>query len=239
MMVEESELADNSEFEIAGYLQKKTTKGFYVNRYFSTFGHTLRYWQDKAQFDNSEKSSEIYDICDIKTIDKTGSRTFTLLFSNERFKLELKTGNDEQCREWTEALLAKRSMYSIDELLVELDMTKVNFKTETFKHLLKLKEKDQNKFILDRLDDIFVGPAKELQTNITGADSSALIRAARTSIEELITNCEECMLEMSQRNPKITVHCRYVRAILLLLIYSVAVEHTFVAMQRLSRVESL
>lgn len=208
MMVEESELADNSEFEITGYLQKKTTKGFYVNRYFSTFGHTLRYWQDKASFDNAEKSSEIYDICDIKSIEKTGNRTFTLLFSNERFKLELKTGNDEQCREWTAALSAKRSMYSVDELLVELDTTKVVFKTENFRHLLQLKEKDQNKFILDRLDDIFVAPSRELQANATGNDSSNIIRAARTSIEELITNCEECMLEMAQRNPKITVHCR-------------------------------
>lgn len=233
MMVEESELADNTEFEIAGYLQKKTTKGFYVNRYFSTFGHTLRYWQDKQSFDNAEKSSEIYDICDIKTIDKTGSRTFTLLFSNERFKLELKTGNDEQCREWTEALLAKRSMYSIDELLVELDTTKVNFKTETFKHLLKLKEKDQNKFILDRLDDIFVAPARELQANITGADSSALIRAARTCIEELITNCEECMLEMSQRNPKITVHCRYFCISMSGVDPDALLERIFVAMLRL------
>jgi hypothetical protein len=208
MMTEEEDLKDNSEFEISGYLQKKTTKGFYVNRYFSTFGHTLRYWQDQVAFENTDKSSEVYDICDIKNIEKTNNRQFNLYFLNERFKLELKAASDEQCKEWTEVLMAKRSMYSVDELLMTLDTNRMSFKTKTFRSLLVLKEKDQNKFILDRLDDIFTAPSREMQSGKNVIESSALIKAARVTIEELLTNCEECMLEMAQRNPQVTVHCR-------------------------------
>ena len=43
----------------------------------------------------------------------------------------------------------------------------------------------------------------------------ALLTAAHQAILELITTCEECELEIAQRIPKLTAHCRYAFGLLL------------------------
>ena len=171
-------------------------------------GHTLKYYPDSTSYEKKpHECSGEYDICDIKSIEKGNNKTFTLNFLNGKFKLELKSISDEVCNEWCEVLLAKKSLYSIDELLLDLNQQNIVFQTTTFQSLLILKEKEQNKWILDRLDESFQiiqRNSLELKEQI----SLALIKAAKTSIEEFIVICNECLIELNGRNPRVCAHCR-------------------------------
>eukprot|EP01038_Epipyxis_sp_PR26KG_P008273 gene8273-11200_t len=162
-------------------------------------GHSLKYYPDSSSYEKKpHECSGEYDICDIKSIEKGNNKTFTLYFLNGKFKLELKSISDEVCNEWCEVLLAKKSLYSIDELLLDLNQQNIVFQTTTFQSLLILKEKEQNKWILDRLDESFQiiqRNSLELKDQI----SLALIKAAKTSIEEFIVICKECLIELNGR----------------------------------------
>jgi hypothetical protein len=74
-----------------------------------------------------------------------GNRQFVLYFMNDKFKLELKANSPDQCREWISILEAKRQLHNLDKL------TAVNpndFKTKTFKSLLKMTEVEQVMLLL-------------------------------------------------------------------------------------------
>lgn len=57
----------NSETEAWGFLQKKSSKGIYQQRYFKTIGNKLEYWKDQSDHDQ-RKPSTSFDINDIKVI---------------------------------------------------------------------------------------------------------------------------------------------------------------------------
>lgn len=118
--------------------------------------------------------------------------------------------SDEQLTEWVEFLLAKKSLYSIDELLVDLSKQRISFKTKTFQSLMILREKDQNRFILDRLEEYFKVAADESLSgrNRLKPNSHSIIQSARKAILEFKATCKECFLEINCRNPKVIAHCR-------------------------------
>jgi hypothetical protein len=133
---------------------------------------------------------------------------------NSKFKMELRAHTEEQLLEWVEFLLAKRSLFSVDELLVDLTKKKLCFKTVTFQSLMVLREKDQNKWILDRLDEAFEGatgwsPPLLRKGAQSHPDPLPLIRAARKVVAELKELCAECEAELGGRNPKVSAHCRH------------------------------
>jgi hypothetical protein len=78
----------------------------------------------------------------------------SLKFTSNRFVLDLRGASDEQCSALVETLHAKQTMYSITELLVELD-SGTEFKTKTFKQLMVLSEREQYQWVVGRLDDFF------------------------------------------------------------------------------------
>lgn len=201
--------SNGSDIDIYGYLQKKTSKGIYVNRYFTTSCHLLKYWHDKQSFDNMESPSEEFDIREIRQIEKPGGRQINLIFMNDKFRLDLKALSDEQFAEWSEVIPAKRSLYSVDELLVDLRSDRISLRTKTFQSLLFLKDREQNRFVLDKLDEIFNTASAEARVRREfRSDPVALLRAAGLALDELLKTCKECNIEMSSRNPKIVVHCR-------------------------------
>lgn len=223
---------EGRDVEVAGYLQKKTSRGFFINRYFRTYTHYLRYWQEKAQFEQQVEPSESFDICEVKNLEKThGGRVLCLFFMNDKFKLELKAASERDCSEWYEIILAKKSLYSTTELLAELAQDEVKFVTEAFRTLMTLKERDKNKFLLDRLDEVFQSATEGLSVNdavsvAVGAPGSQsesalaaaedglrteplrLMRAAAVAMEEFRLTCEDCAQEIASRHPKIIAHCR-------------------------------
>ncbi len=196
------------EMEVEGYMQRKNSKGYHNNRYFRTSGQYLRYWTDKNSYIQNEKESETYNIAQVSEITcNASSRSFVLFFMNGAFKLELKAHSNEHFFEWSELLKAKKSLYSRDELLSDLNLRRVSFRTKTFQSLMVLDEKDQNRFILDRLDDIFETVDEEKAQKVR-EDPSLLIRSCQVCVEELISTCEECTLEIEVRDPRIIAHCR-------------------------------
>ena len=102
-------------------------------------------------------------------------------------------------------------MYSVDELLVDLTKHRVSFKTKTFQSLMVLREKDQNRFVLDRMDEYFKVVVDETQSNRNQKkpQSYSIIQSARRAISEFKATCKECSEEMNCRNPKIVAHCRW------------------------------
>ena len=154
-MIDYTESEDSPDVEVSGYLQKKTSKGLYSSRFFSTQGRYLKYWPDKTKFDVGTDASETFDLCEVKHFEKQGNKSFCIYFMNDKFKLELRAASDQNCTEWHELLLAKRSLHSVSELLADLNNASITFKTKMFQDLMVLKERDQNKWVLDRLDEMF------------------------------------------------------------------------------------
>jgi hypothetical protein len=207
----------SGDIEICDYLLKKTSKGYFVNRFFATKNHYLKYWSDKQSYENDLESSESYDICEVKNIERPGNRALILYFMNAKFKLELKGLSDEQCNNWTELLIAKKSLYSIDELMVDLIKQKITFATRTFQILMILKEKDQNKWILQKLDEAFEGSvedevgkarSKHVSKQLR-SDPYYLICASQRVINDLTKTCDECKEELESRNPRVIAHCKF------------------------------
>jgi hypothetical protein len=130
---------------------------------------------------------------------------------NNKFKLELKAMSDEQLNEWVEFLLAKKSLYSVDELLVDLSKQRVSFKTKTFQSIMILRDKDQNRYILDQMDEYFKIANDESLSgrNKKKIDALCLIQSARKAVIEFKSTCLECVQELEGRNPKVIAHCRW------------------------------
>ena len=131
---------------------------------------------------------------------------------NSKFKLELRALSDEQFAQWSGMLIAKRNLYSIDDLLSDINAQRLSFKTTTFQYLMLLKENDQNKYILDKIDATFNIPINQyLSNSLRGkiVDSCALLNAAHLIIKELKNVCREYILEIESRNPKIVAHTRF------------------------------
>lgn len=74
-----------------------------------------------------------------------------------------------------------------------------------------LRDKDQNRFILDRMDEYFKVRVDETQSNRNRKkpQTYSIIQSARNVISELKATCQECAEEMNCRNPKIVAHCRW------------------------------
>ena len=197
----------STEIEIKGTVSKKTSKGFYTVRYFATVGANLCYWNNESE-SVYHYPKQSYLISEITSIEKLTSRAMFIIFSaNLKFKIEIKFSGDAECQAWFELLSAKRALYSNHELLVELEEG-VQFNTQFFAKLMVMKEKEQNEFILEKIDDVFEAAADVARTNTLRADSATIISASRTCVEDLILTCDECLREMESRNPKLMAHCR-------------------------------
>jgi hypothetical protein len=145
---------DDYKIEFEAYVQKKNTKGYYQNRYFQTRGTLLQYWNDHHSKESGSDASATFDIKDITHIDRQPGRYVTLRFTSNRFVLDLRCASDEQCSLLIETLHAKQALYSITELLVELD-SGTEFMTKTFRQLMVLTEREQSQWVVSRLDDYF------------------------------------------------------------------------------------
>ena len=195
------------QLEKEGYISKKNRKGYYNSRYFQTKNEKISYWIDRASFDRKELPST-FEIRDIKAIEKSSSGRSLCLIFGDKFRIDLKCDIDE-CTSWCEVLTAKKSFYSIKELLTDLKDEKTNFMTMTFSALMVIPIKEQNDWIVGQLDDIFEAAADDAQTTMLRSDPMWVLRAARAVVEELASTCQECSMEMDSRNPKLSAHCRY------------------------------
>lgn len=200
------------DFDIAAYLQKRASTGLmlYNNRYFMTDGHLLKIYLAKPSIRAVQEEPTIFDICAITSIDKDcKNQTFVIYFMNNKFKLDVKAASDEQRKEWCSVLEAKRSLYSIDELRVDVTGDRLLFKTKTFNSLMVLKEQEQNNWIMDRLDDAFAAVHESTPTReLLNFSPVLLIRAAESTVHDLLASCKECEQEITSRNPKVIAHCR-------------------------------
>lgn len=212
-MEEEANQNDSAanDLDKTGYLQKKTTKGMWVNRFFVTDRNYLSYWHTRAQYDNKEDPAETFDLSEVKSIETQGSKVFVVSFQAAgKFKVELSAGNDQERREWMGIMEGKRRLYSVDELLADLRAERISFRTRSFQVLMMLQERDQNKWILDRIDEGFHISSDESQAAKLRGDSSALLQAAIRVVDEFILVCRDGEAEMASRSPKIMAHSRYV-----------------------------
>eukprot|EP00981_Chlorochromonas_danica_P012823 scaffold5444_cov181-Ochromonas_danica.AAC.4 len=147
---------DHHDINKSGYLQKKTSKGLWVPRFFTTDSRYLRYWHDRDQYDKQAQACEEFDLGEVSAIDKTENKVCKIRFlKNTKFQLLLKAETEGELLEWMEIIRAKIRLYSIDELLADLVGQKVSFRTNTFQTMLLLSEKEQNRWILNRLDEAF------------------------------------------------------------------------------------
>jgi hypothetical protein len=194
------------EVELSGFLQKKNSKGFYQYRYFKTQRHMLHYWTtDKEASESETPASSSFDMTEIKSIEKNlNKRIFTLYFMNDKFKLELKTLSDESFLEWTELIVAKRALYSVSQLLTDLNAEKgLQFQSPLFKTLLLMKEKDRVDWIVSKFDEVFSNESSKSNDN-----EIAALRGCLVCIEDMIQLCALCQTELAQGDPKINAHCK-------------------------------
>lgn len=197
---------EHVQLEKEGYLSKKNRKGFYNSRFFQTSNDKISYWIDKASFEKGESPST-FEIKDIKEIKRSSHGRALVLIFGDKFRIDLKCDFDE-CTTWYEVLTAKKAFYSVKELLIDLKDEKVNFVTKTFSSLMVIPISEQNDWIIDHLNDTFEAAADDAQTTMLRSDPMWVIKAARAVIEEFISTCEECSLELESRNPKLSAHCR-------------------------------
>jgi hypothetical protein len=199
------------DFEKTGFLLKKTSKGLWVNRYFVTERNMLSYWHDINSFEQHDNPSEKYDVAEIKSIERTSHRGLIINFLNSsKFKLEVRALVDNERNEWAAILEGKSKLYSVDELLSDLRLHAISFKTKAFATLMFLHEKDQNKWLLDRLDEIFEISGDDSKSTKLRSNSSLLLRAACRALDEFLSACVDGEQEMASREPKIMAHTRYV-----------------------------
>lgn len=202
-------LVNENDIEKEGYLMKKTSKGLWVNRYFATEHNFLAYWHDQHSFQQGDKACEKYDLAEVKNIEKTSYRGLVLSFLNStKFKLEIRTMTDNERNEWHAILHGKSKLYSIDELLHDLEHKQFTFQTSFFQSLLSLSEKDQNKWILDHLDELFEISHDESKSQQLRSNSCRLLQASCQVIDHFIQTCEDCQIEIKSREPKIIAHSK-------------------------------
>lgn len=200
----------DGDFEKAGYLQKKTSKGMWVTRYFATDRNQLQYWHNQAQYDRPEAPAESYDVSEIRSIDMVGSRGFVLSFyKTNKFKVEIAANSEQERTEWRTIIDAKRRLYSVDELLADISASRIVFHTKTFQTLMALQEKDQNKWMLDRLDEAYEISHDSTRSDRLRADSSQLLLASIRVLDEFLLVCGDCEEEIASRCPKVIAHTRY------------------------------
>lgn len=198
-----------NDIDKSGYLQKKTSKGIWVNRYFVTDRNYFRYWHTQAQYEKGEEAAESFDLSEVKVIETVSAKVFVLSFmAAGKFKVEISAGNDQERNEWIGILEGKRRLYSVDELLADIRADRISFRTKSFQILMMLHEREQNKWILDRIDEGFHISADENQAAKLRSDSSALLQAAIRVIDEFVLVCKDCEEEVSTRSPKIIAHSR-------------------------------
>ena len=157
----------SAELEYKGYLQKKNSKGYFQQRYFETDGSALKYWTDFDMHEKGLECSSSYDVKDISSIERMQNRVIILQFSSKKFTVELRAPTEEQQILLFEILNAKRALFCVSELLLELD-SGVEFQTVSFSTLMKLNERDQCTWIISRLDDYFESAADEARTSMVG-----------------------------------------------------------------------
>lgn len=204
----------SKELEFEGYLQRRDRLGWFRTRFFQTRGHTLQYFtHGKESMERGDPPTAIFDIREITDIKKGSGlyqdRTMLILFATgDKFRLELRAVSEESMMEWQEILLAKRALYSKTELLEALDASKTTFKTSTFASLLVLCEKDQTAYLVSHIDELFEAAADDARTFLRRNDPVIIISAARKCVDELLRYCDDCLLEISGRNPQVVTHCR-------------------------------
>ena len=125
---------------------------------------------------------------------------------NDKFRLELKAGTPEQCREWISILEAKRQLHNLDKLT---HVAPSEFRTSTFKSLLQLSEVEQDRWMNNSINDTFENFQREGKSLGLRDDALFTVLAARACLEEFITVCEECTLEYSCRSPAVIANCRH------------------------------
>jgi RNA polymerase-binding transcription factor DksA len=209
MMEEVQDSPFSNDVEKMGYLQKKTSKGLCVNRYFATDHNFLHYWHEQQEYDNKDPSCEKYDVSEIQSLEKVGAHGISMNFMhNSKFKLEIKSSSTSERNDWCALLEAKKKLYSFDDLLADIKLVRISFKTKTFQTLMQLHEQEQNKWILDRLDEAFETTKDDHLVAQMRSNSSRLLLAAKRTIDEFASLCEDCEQEIFSREPKIIAHCR-------------------------------
>lgn len=201
----------SDDLERAAVCSKKSSKGpFWQSRFFRTRMNHLQYWSNKEAFTKDPwMPSSDFDICDFKVIEYEVGR-YLHLTKGDKYGLHLQFGTEIECREWYETLLAKRALYSVQELMVDLRGAN-KCVTQTFAHMLVLGETEQSRWISEHIEEQF---AVASRTNCGGgggerkSDEIVSISAARRCLEEFLHTCQDCATEMRQRNPKIMAHCR-------------------------------
>lgn len=198
-----------NDIEKQGYLLKKTSKGLWVNRFFKTDHNYLSYWTDMKEHDKNDPPSEKYDVAEIKLIEKVGTRGLLLSFmDNTKFKIEVKTALETERNEWETILDAKKKLYSVRELLKEINMDRLSFKTKLFGRLMVLSEREQNMWILDHIDEAFHTLSEDNRLDQLRKDPSSLLKTSCRALDEFAEVCEDCELELTSKEPKINAHVR-------------------------------
>lgn len=193
----------------SGYLQKKTSKGLWVPRFFATDSRYLRYWHDRDQYDKQTQACEEFDLGEVSAVDKIENKVCKIRFlKNTKFQLLLKSETEGELLEWMEIIRAKIRLYSIDELLADLVGQKVSFRTNTFQTMLLLSEKEQNRWILNRLDEAFECRGDDEYVRKLRSNPTHLLRATCRAFQEFMDVCLDCKQEMTSRSPRILAHCK-------------------------------
>lgn len=198
-----------NDIDKSGYLQKKTSKGLWVARYFATDSRSLRYWHEREQFDKAQPACEEFDLAEVSAVEKCDQKGCKVKFlKNTKFQLQLKAETEAEMNEWIEIIRAKIKLYSVDELLADLVGERVSFRTKTFQTLLLLSEKEQNKWILNRLDEAFESGSDDQHVLQLRSNPAHLLKATCRAFDEFLEVCIECKQEMTSRSPRIIAHSR-------------------------------
>ena len=204
------EAVRRNDIDKCGYLQKKTSKGLWGSRFFATDTRYLRYWHDKDQHTKGEKASEVFDIAEISKVEKADGRILKIQFlKNTKFQLTIKAETEAETIEWMEIIKAKVKLYSVDELLAELVGDRMSFRTKTFQTLLVLTEKEQNKWILHRLDEAFESSREDQHIMSMRSSPCYLLKSAGKAFDDFLDVCQDCKSEMTSKSPRIIAHSRY------------------------------
>lgn len=213
----ENDVVMENDIDWKGYMLKKTSKGIWVNRYFLASSSYLYYWKDIKQYNLKMQPAQRYNISHFKEILKPSPRLLTIIFSNNtKHKIELKLQIENERDDWVTILEAKRKLYSPIELLNELNLKKIEFKTKFFQTILQLSEEEQVNWIFDQLNRPYID---NQLSNTTSKSHNAKYKSAKNHLDLLHASiivmddfsaiCYDCMEECSNtREPKILAHTK-------------------------------
>jgi len=189
-----------TEMEKASQVEKRNRHCLFQSRFLKTQSWSLSYWHEQKDCQSCEKKK--FDLRDMK-LRRFGDTQLRMDFDHglghDIQSLHIRFNGKNECDEWARLLQTKHDLHSVTDLVVDIELGRLQFKTKTFSEVVKLTDEEKTKFIQLELDGLFARFSK----NDTGT-----FKAVNIILDKFLVSCEDCRQELKTGVPKVAIHIR-------------------------------